>query len=309
MSLTLLGVSGSGSFVYEPEVLAWSATTGITDPYWLLPMNTAVVSLKSQGIWSKIIYCNPVAGGTAAALAIPLKHPQGLPSLVYGNPLVNNLGVKGDGAGTYINTQMNIDPNIPTLYSVHSACYQNLSTGFNTANGFGRSYGGYGIGQNSNSDGGWNNGFCFNGSETNGFCDTPYNLSPAGRMTVNFTGGKNWAGFICNSRTSGNRAVVSRNGVIELINTNNLLSRNPNLSYNMVVNFRTNLWQRPFFWMATNGVSNANWDAGIRAQLDTRYVSLGRFAWFSNGIGLTDAEIAIYNTIIQTLQTSWGRQI
>lgn len=272
-------------------------------------MNDAVVALEDYGLWDKIIYLNPVAGGNAAGLGVPLKHPLNLPSLIYGNPLINTMGVKGDGVGTYINTQMNIDPHIPSLFDVHSASYQNLSTGFNTANGNGRSYGGYSVGQNANSDGTWNNGFCLNGSETNGFCDTPYNLNPAGRMTVNFTGGKNWAGFICNSRTSASRAVVSRNGVIELINTNNLSARTPNLSYTMTVNGRTNLWQRPFFWMGTNAPSNTNWDLGIRTQLDTRYVSLGRFGWFSNGRGLSDSEIAIYNTIVQSAQTAWGRNI
>jgi len=310
MSLTLLNVSGkSGPFVYEPEVLAWSASTGIVDPYWLMPMNTAVVSLKIQGIWSKIIYCNPVAGGTAAAASIPLKHPLGLPSLIYGSPLVNGMGIKGDGVGTYINTQMNIDRYIPSLYDVHSACYQNLASGFNTPNGYGRLYGGYGVGQNPNSDGGWASGFCFDGSETNGFIDAPFNLVPFTRLSNNFTGGNNWSGFIIANRTAADRVVLSRNGGIVATNTANLLSRTPNLSYTMVSNGRTNLWQRPYFWMASNNVSNVNWDLGIRTQLDTRYVSLGRFAWFSNGLGLTDAQISAYNSIMQTLQTAWSRQV
>lgn len=310
MSLPLLGVSGkSGPFVYEPEVLAWSASTGIVDPYWLLPMNTAVVSLKIQGIWSKIIYCNPVAGGTAAAAAIPLKHPLGLASYIYGSPLVNNMGIKGDGVGTYIDTRMNIDPHIPSLYDVHSACYQNLASGFNTANTYGRLFGGYGIGQNPNADGGWTSGFCFDGSETNGFIDPPYNLAPSTRMSYGFSGADKWNGFIVANRTATNRAVFSRNGIILSTNTQNLASRTPNLSYGMVSFGRTNLWQRPFFWMASNNISNVNWDLGIRTQLDIRYVSLGRFAWFSNGLGLTDSQISAYNSIMQTLQTAWSRQV
>lgn len=293
----------------DPDVVIWSQNSLITDPYWLMPLDTATKALKANNLWSKIVYCNPVAGATPLSVSIPLKHPLGLPSLIYGNPSITALGITGDGVGTYINTQMNIDPHIPSIYNQHHLCYQNLTTGYNPANTYGRLFGGYGIGQNSNSDGGVSVGFCFDGSETNGFGDCPYNLSPPTRMSVNLTGGKKWNGTVAISRTAANNAVVYVKGVVEFTETDNLLLRIPNLAYNMVFAGRTNLWQRPFFWMAPNGVSNVQWDAGIRANLDTRYVSSGRFAWFSNGAGLTNSELNTYNSILTTLQTAWGRNV
>jgi hypothetical protein len=307
MSLTLLGISGKIPFKLDPDVKAWSQASSITDPYWLIPLDVAVKDLKANNIWSKIVYCNPVAGATPLSVSIPLKHPLGLPSLIYGNPSITNLGITGDGVGTYINTQMNSDPYIPSIYDQHHLCYQNLSSGYNTTNSFGRVFGGYGVGQNSGSDGGINVGFCYAGSEVNGFGDCPYNTSPLTRMNVNLTGGKKWNGTVAVSRTAANNAVVYIKGVVEFTETDNLLLRSPNLSYNLVSNNRTGLWQRPFFWMAPNNVSNVNWDSGIRAQLDTRYVSTGRFAWFSNGAGLTNSELAVYDSILTTLQTTWGR--
>lgn len=294
--------------VYEPEVIAWSLSSSVTDPFWLDTMNTAVQGLKNNNLWDLIVYLNPCAGTSSLSISTPLKHPQNLPSLIYGNPLINSYGVKGDGVGTYINTQMNIDPNIPSLYDVHSVFYQNLTSSFNSANGNGRAFGGYSIGQNTNSDGGWLH-FVTNGSETNGIADAPYDLNPATRMSINLTGGKKWYGFVANSRTSSNYAFSYLNGNIEGTATNDLLTRSPNLSYGMTVSGRTGLWQRPFFWMGWNNVSNVNWDAGVRAQLDTRYVSEARFAWLSNGKGLTQSQLDTYYNIVQTAQISWGRNV
>jgi hypothetical protein len=272
-------------------------------------MSDAVIALRDFNIYSKLIYCNPCAGATTLSVSIPLKHPQNTASLVVGSPLVNAQGVKGDGVGTYINTLMNIDPNIPSLYDVHSACYQNLSTGFNPANGNGRTFGGYSIGQNSGGDGSWLGVFCFNGSEISGFIDAPYNTTPLTRQNYLFTSPNNYSGFLVANRTAANRAVFAKNGSVLVTNTNNLLTRVPNLSYTMTVSGRTNLWRRPFFWGGNNNPSNGFWDSGLNSQLDTRYVSSGRFAWLSNGLGLTDTDLTNYNTVIQTLQTAWGRNL
>lgn len=285
---------------YCTEVQAFlTANTGISGSTEKNALDTAIRACKTANIYSKFRICYPTLGGDSTTHSYNIVDPS-LHQITWYNAAVHNAyGVLGDGISAYGNTGFNIDPGIPNIYSNHYVAYNTLSTGYG-GDADGGSMLGYGIGQNAGSNGGTNLGFLLNGV----YRSLNDNLYPA-RMDNTLTAPNEWKGFIGNSRLTSSFAFCHRQGAT-ISTTNTSVS---GLSYGMTTNGRTNLWQRPLFILGMNNPSNVQWDANQKAVLDSRYCGKQRLGWISAGDGLTEAEMITYQGIIQTYQTSLGRNV
>jgi hypothetical protein len=73
-----LGPLGSGKKrgpSLDPDALAFLTAAGITDPTQTAAVDALVVSLKADGLWSKMRAIYPFVGGSASSHAVNLKSP------------------------------------------------------------------------------------------------------------------------------------------------------------------------------------------------------------------------------------------
>ena len=76
MILSQYGViASSGGSSYDPNAQAFFTASGITDIIQKNAVNQLVLDLKSNGLWSKIIDFRPCVGGNATPHSINLKNP------------------------------------------------------------------------------------------------------------------------------------------------------------------------------------------------------------------------------------------
>jgi len=96
----------------DTDALAFISAAGITDATQSSAVQSLVGSLKSAGVWSKLLLCYPFVGGTAAAHKFNLKDPRDLDAayrLVFsGGWTHSSTGAAPDGSvGTYADTKLN----------------------------------------------------------------------------------------------------------------------------------------------------------------------------------------------------------
>lgn len=72
---TFLGSIGMGGTSLDPDAAAFLTAAGITNPTQQGAINTLVLSLKADGIWSKMSAIYPFVGGTAFSHKFNLKNP------------------------------------------------------------------------------------------------------------------------------------------------------------------------------------------------------------------------------------------
>jgi hypothetical protein len=109
-----LGVLGSAS-VRPPQgdadALAFLSAAGITDPTQVAAVDALVVSLKADGLWSKMKAVYPFVGGTAAKHKWNLKDPRDLDAayrLTFSGSWTHSAtGAKPDGSTAYANSHLN----------------------------------------------------------------------------------------------------------------------------------------------------------------------------------------------------------
>jgi hypothetical protein len=101
-----------GSFSgVDADALAFLTAALITDPVIKTAINTLVVQLKENGIWSKMIAVYPFVGGTATSHKWNLKDPQDTNAAFrlqfFGGVTHSIYGIQGNAINGYANTFVN----------------------------------------------------------------------------------------------------------------------------------------------------------------------------------------------------------
>lgn len=107
----------------DPDAQAFITAAGITNPTQQTAINTLVVSLKANGIWTKMSAIYPFVGGTAFAHKFNLKNPADTNAafrLVFSGGWTHSAnGITGNKINTFANTFLNYT----TLNSGHQSLY------------------------------------------------------------------------------------------------------------------------------------------------------------------------------------------
>jgi hypothetical protein len=92
----------------DPDAQAFITAAGITDPTQQSAINTLVVDLKSDGLWTKMIAIYPLVGGTASSQKYNLKDPRDLDVAYrltfYGGWVHDSNGITGNFTNTFADT-------------------------------------------------------------------------------------------------------------------------------------------------------------------------------------------------------------
>jgi hypothetical protein len=110
-----------GGTSLDPDAAAFLTAAGITDPTQQSAVNTLVVSLKADGIWTKMKAIYPFVGGTNAQHAWNLKNTAQYKITWYGGVTSSSNGITGNGTNAYGDTFLN--NNVMAADSVHLSIY------------------------------------------------------------------------------------------------------------------------------------------------------------------------------------------
>ena len=92
----------------DSDAQAFITAAGITDPTQQSAINTLVVGLKTDGLWTSMIAIYPFVGGTASSHKYNLKDPRDLNAAYrltfYGGWVHNSSGIVGNFTNTYTDT-------------------------------------------------------------------------------------------------------------------------------------------------------------------------------------------------------------
>lgn len=101
--------------VPDPDAAAFFTNAGITDPLTKGAINTYVINLKADGLWTNLVAVWPFVGGTAAGTAIDLK---GSHNITWNGAVNYVAGVTGDGATGFGKTGI-----IPSTHLQQDSCF------------------------------------------------------------------------------------------------------------------------------------------------------------------------------------------
>lgn len=116
----------------DPDAQAFITAAGITDPTQQTAINTLVVSLKANGIWSKMKAIYPFVGGTAASHKWNLKDPRDLDAafrLVFSGGWTHSAnGATPNGTNAWANSFLTPSTSL-TINNTHLSVYSRSSSG------------------------------------------------------------------------------------------------------------------------------------------------------------------------------------
>lgn len=119
--------SGGG---FDPDAQAFITAAAITDATQQQAINTLVVGLKAQSLWTKMKAVYPFVGGTASQHKFNLKDPRDLNAafrLVFNGGITHNSnGITGNGSNGYVNTHYSLSVN-NTISSASMGTYDRNS--------------------------------------------------------------------------------------------------------------------------------------------------------------------------------------
>jgi hypothetical protein len=111
--------------VFDPDAQAFISAAMITDSNQQIAINNLVISLKSAGLWSKMIAIYPFVGGNAFSHSFNLKDPRNLDAAFrltfYGSPTHSATGVQPNGINQYAQTFLN--DNLIPINNSHLSYY------------------------------------------------------------------------------------------------------------------------------------------------------------------------------------------
>lgn len=122
----------SATIVIDPDAQAFITAANITNPTQQSAINTLVVSLKAQSLWTKMRAIYPFVGGTATNHKYNLKDPRDLDvafRLAFTGAWIHSSnGIQGNSFGCYVNTFLNPAATFGALtYSGHFSAYSRTS--------------------------------------------------------------------------------------------------------------------------------------------------------------------------------------
>jgi hypothetical protein len=119
-------LSGSGGSVIDTDAQAFLTAAAITDPTIISAIDTLVVQLKADNIWTKMKAIYPFVGGTATTHKWNLKDPADTDAafrLVFnGGWTHSSTGVLPNGTNAYADTKLNENTEL-TLNNEHLSIY------------------------------------------------------------------------------------------------------------------------------------------------------------------------------------------
>lgn len=275
---TWLNANGYWTSYIDEDVQAFLTATGITDSTITSAINTFVIGLKENNLWTKMRAIYPFVGGTAATHRFNLKDPRDLDvahRLIFSGGISHtSLGVLPGGvngwANTYVNPSLvltNNDTHI-SYYSRTSASRGSIEIGL-------------GVDFNASSNRivihvSWSDG--------NMYSDA-YNFGTARIAQANSNAGQ---GYYIQTRTSSSSHKVFKNGT-QLGATNTGDSGNVTLINGNIPLF--GLWNT-----STNGMVS-----GLFSNRECSMATIGN--------GLSDSESSTLTTLVNNFQTTLGRAL
>jgi len=256
--------------IYDSNAQAFFDAAGITNSTQKSAVNQLVLDLKSNSLWSKMYVIYPFVGGTSTTTKYNLVDPTTYTITWNGGITFSTTGVQSNGTSGYGNTGWN-----PKTFNSLTAITASLSLSVYSTS----------ISSNDGEEYGVANGqpaiqMLARRSSGNALFDN-YN-STNGRVQGSVATS---AGLFTSSRTAQNELKGYRNAtqVGSTLTTNqNTADITTSLNYNLYV-------------LAQN-------NAGTTASYSTR-----NLAFMHIGAGLTSSEVSTFYTIIQTFQTTLGR--
>jgi hypothetical protein len=110
----------------DPDAQAFLTAAGIVDPTISGAINTLVVQMKADNIWTKMKAIYPMVGGTASTHKWNLKDPRDLDAAFrlqfFGGVTHDSNGIVGNGSNGYANTFISPSSNL-TQDSTHLSFY------------------------------------------------------------------------------------------------------------------------------------------------------------------------------------------
>ncbi len=268
MSLLLTLASPSGSF--DPDAQAFITAAGITDPTQQGAIDTLVLSLKADSLWTLMQAIYPNVGGTQNSCKYNLKDPRDLDAAfrkTYAGTLTfADTGVTGNGSTGYANTHYSPATH-GTNNSVHISFYSRTnSAASNVVIGCGAWF-----------------------AAGNAVALSPTGIAGPGNAYSEITG------------TGGiNIAVADSLGLWTATRTNSttlkLFQNASELSSNATASVNISGTTDEIFIHARNAGGAANF-------------SPNESAFETIGTGLSDAQVGLLYTAVQVFNTTLGRQV
>ncbi len=253
----------------DPDAEAFIVAAAITNITQQSAINTLVVGLKADSLWTKMSAIYPFVGGTATTHKFNLKDPRDLDAAYriqfFGGWTHNSNGITGNGTNGYANTFVQINtaamPDRLNHWGVYNRIMPTPFSGMRYISGI----------------------LDFNApNKMLGYGAEPGNAI-AGLQNFQSTGFGINPGFFNGTVTSNTTAAFYRNGV---------LSYTPSGSPNTMVT------QSNFYIGAMNVVGSSPFDYNNT-----------NFAFWSFGGALTATDASNFYTRVQAFQTTLGRQV
>ena len=266
---TTLGRHVGTPYVSDPDAIAFLMAAGITDGTQATAINTLVIRMKADGVWTKMKAIYPFVGGNATSHKFNLKDPRDLDAayrLVFsGGWIHSSTGALPNGTTGYADTKL-VPSSTLSLNSTHILYYSrtNIST-------MGSDFGTIGSYTYTNNLYGYikyNDGKTYFRINRGGTLESSIDI-PDSRL------------FYMMNRTSSSQEILFTNTTKNTFNYNS-----------------TGLSPFPVFLGASNKFGTGAFEYSSRES-----------AFATIGDGLTDTEALAFYNAVQAYQTTLGRQV
>lgn len=89
---------------FDSDAAAFFTAASITDAGQKTAINNLVLAMKSASVWTKMVGCYPIVGGTSTSHAVNLKTPGTFNLTFTGSPTHSSTGVDWNGTSQYAST-------------------------------------------------------------------------------------------------------------------------------------------------------------------------------------------------------------
>jgi hypothetical protein len=250
-----------GPIVSDPDAQAFVNAAELTSQTQANAINTLVIGMKAQGLWTKMEAIYPFVGGTAFSHKFNLKNPTDSNAayrLTFGGTVTHDSnGITGNGTNGYADTYF-VPSTGWSVGNAHIATYDRTTT---------QGLGNYTIGSFSTGNAVW---IAYNDSQY-AYLGGLNNVSSDGRINI--------SRLRVATRTANNVFKAFRDGTQVGVTVTAVQSTYPTANIRL---------------LAAGGL--------------TAY-SNHNLAFASVGRGLSDSETVAYNTLVNTFQTTLGRNV
>ena len=268
---TTLGRHVGTPYVSDPDAIAFLMAAGITDGTQAAAINTLVIRMKADGVWTKMRAIYPFVGGSSTSHKWNLKDPRDLDAayrLVFnGGGTHTSNGYKGNGSNSYADSKF--PANILSPGNAHLSFYNRttvLGSGYVSA-----------IQDNSSWDTNKTVSLGVGNSGNGGVIGGYFAGAGVNSTTIKTTA---WTSLTLVTTTSTNLRKVYNSGIVQGSSTTN----------------------------STNTFSTSNLVIGAHAGA-FNYVGAYETSFVSFGDGLTDTDATNLYSAVQSFQTTLGRQV